>query len=497
MDDGTSGIPEYDSILGRQIYLIVETVNCRGKQLFCNVQSAPDSTLGSLTITSLTGNTDNLELVLGPSIWDSSSEPVTEVKTDFTCIVGELDILNNISGNRDHYINVYENPASSSYNIDHIDKAICKINLFPSDPTTFDTWSNNLATGIAALSITVQAEDGSELFFGNNSTLSDTPGEFLYENDEYDADARFRLVNRIAYDIFNANNTYNFLSMNGTNRKRVGRIENIFISSIADTDTINLSYRQVYYYYYDQIDNEHFICECQLYLPRRRSNGVILAQTSTIASIPAGHTSDQAAPAGGDAYWNYYYANGDIVVRDEHHAGDQPRNSTLSGPKDYGIVSYSEENDAAIIASLGINAEIVKMPEDLSISFTVNNVTTRILFTFTSTQRRYANHGCFAAFIGVLAQLSYTNVVSTGMCFEDATSYPSVSHPNGDSIDTVYLENQTKKRAIISAFSEWGFSYIISGTADTGDGADEHRADHNSHLHSGNFLDTNVHVLNR
>ena len=45
-----------------------------------------------------------------------------------------------------------------------------------------------------------------------------------------------------------------------------------------------------------------------------------------------------------------------------------------------------------------------------------------------------------AGFIGALAYFGKT-MICNGMCFEDATSYPSLSHPNGDSADTLYSTN--------------------------------------------------------
>ena len=275
--------------------------------------------------------------------------------------------------------------------------------------------------------------------------------------------------------------------MNGALRKKIGKIENNFTRDIADTDAINLPKRNVYFIYHDEIDNELLICECMMYRPRKRANGKNLPNitnpyNSNPANIPAGFTSSAAATVGGDAYWNYYYANGDIITRD---------NPAATGT-DYGIVKYP-------LFSNNINdvVDIVRMPNNLNKSYVVAGNNKSIIFSFSNTQRRYANPGCFAAFIGVLAELNYNDVESTGMCFEDATSYPSISHPNGDSIDTSYLTTVIKKHPIIASFKLWGFTNVISGLADLNDGAHHHQGDHNTHLHSGDFTDVNVHIINQ
>lgn len=111
------------------------------------------------------------------------------------------------------------------------------------------------------------------------------------------------------------------------------------------------------------------------------------------------------------------------------------------------------------------------------------------------------------------------------MCFGDATSYPSVSHPNGDSIDTRYLgttqtrgldfyplmSNYDSEREDVfaEAFRNWGFSEIGAGNEDDGRGGTpianfNHLANnvhfrnsaHNNHLHAGNLPDNVAYILN-
>lgn len=456
--------PTFDSLLGKEVYIVVETLYARNQELTLNVQPINNV---------LTGNTNDLELRVGTG---------NNYETDLLKIVGNYDHLrNNVNAD-------FTDPEKELFKIDHIDKAIIKVRLKPSVAATFESWTNNLQTNATNLRIVARLSSNANIFFGSDVSTPRLEDEFLSANDKYLV-ALFRIENRIVYEIFHGTNLWNFQSMMGALPRRVGRIDNLFIEQIADASPIIAS-RKVIFYYRDQLDNEHLVTECRLFKPRRRNNGVVLSNTTVNNLIPAGHTSNAAAPAGGDAFWNYYYGNGDVVTVDNPQPGDVPRNSGASGvPRDYGIVRYpvagNNANDVV---------EVIRMPDTLAFSFIVNQVDQQITYAFSNTQRRCANPGCFAAFLGILAQLNYNNVQSTGMCFEDGTSYPSVSHPNGDSIDTVYLETQLKRRAIIAAFKEWEFTQVISGTdaMHNGDGADLHSADHNSHLHSGNFDLTSV-----
>jgi hypothetical protein len=180
-----------------------------------------------------------------------------------------------------------------------------------------------------------------------------------------------------------------------------------------------------------------------------------------------------------------YYASHDNVTTYPADRRDEYDQIIVRGVHDNAIVSF--QLDVSNPAELRV--EIVKMPDQLHYVYKIGATNKMIHFTFFNTWRRFAHPGCFSAFIGVLAQLNYTNMLCTGMCFDDATSYPSVTHPNGDSVDTAHRGPLAEKRATVTAFRQFGFLSIISGddAEHLPDGADDHRDDHDDHLHSGGF----------
>ncbi|MEO8516563.1 MAG: PAAR-like protein [Flavobacterium sp.] len=126
--------------------------------------------------------------------------------------------------------------------------------------------------------------------------------------------------------------------------------------------------------------------------------------------------------------------------------------------------------------------EVVRMPD--SLNYQKNGVI--IAYTFSDTQRRYTSPGALAGFIGALAECGYTDVKTTGSCFKEGSCFPSVSHVNGKSIDTQYLDDSEQQKKIIASMKKFKFSIQITGTDAThsyvGTTHDSH---HNSHLHSG------------
>ena len=101
----------------------------------------------------------------------------------------------------------------------------------------------------------------------------------------------------------------------------------------------------------------------------------------------------------------------------------------------------------------------------------------------------------------VLAECSFTDIILTGSCFGDATSYPSVSHPNGDSLDLSYISRYSEQvdnqdQTLINAFDSWGFSQIITGSTQTWLQSDRQNRFHNDHLHVGNFISNLIAEIN-
>ena len=80
----------------------------------------------------------------------------------------------------------------------------------------------------------------------------------------------------------------------------------------------------------------------------------------------------------------------------------------------------------------------------------------------------------------------------------NATSYPSVTHPNGDSVDTTYLSTLAIEQTKVNAFRDHYFTNILRGSnswypnlVDTA-----YSNVHNDHLHSGDFDSSLVVVMN-
>ncbi|TWP27373.1 hypothetical protein ETU09_07980 [Apibacter muscae] len=85
------------------------------------------------------------------------------------------------------------------------------------------------------------------------------------------------------------------------------------------------------------------------------------------------------------------------------------------------------------------------------------------------------------------------------MCFGDGTSYPSVSHNNGRSVDTRYLSSSKDEKKKVLAFKKFFFTDIITGTSGWYAGLPSHKHfdDHNDHLHTGVIDTSKVKVIKK
>lgn len=187
--------------------------------------------------------------------------------------------------------------------------------------------------------------------------------------------------------------------------------------------------KHIDYYYVDKNKVEHFIATAAASMVQKRKNGI-----KDLPSILNGYTSKHEYPKGGNAQVGYSYPNGDIVVK-----GTQ-----------FGIRKYPIDKG---------KIQLIRMPDELN----YESDDFQITYRFQNSQRRYCNPMCFAGFIGALADINLSNIVCTGMCFGDATSYPSVSHPNGDSADTGYLSTLELEQKKVDAFKKFGFTRIYRG----------------------------------
>ena len=384
----------------------------------------------------LTGNTDTLSLMKFDPAAAAGSEYVAS--TLLTATVGNFDALNNIDGSYEHYTNLETN---------HADKAIVKLQIRPNTRATFDTWATNLGTAARSLEVVVERHDKQACAFRTNT--EEIMGAQTFLNS--DVEGWFRIVNRVIFTTYHAANTYNILELNAGTRKRLAKIEN-------NTAT------QAVYFYYNQHDVEIEVATCDLSSVLGRTNG------TRLQNVPSGYISQAPAPAGGEAQTNYYYANGNIVTSGTNTANPIVR---------YGVMAT--------------NVTLVRMPDSLGI----NSNGTVIDYVFSGTQRRFCNPQCFAAFVGALAQFGQ-RMTSTGMCFGDATSYPSVSHPNGDSVDTTYASTLATEQLKVNGFHDYGFAHILRGQNGWKAALQNstYHTYHETHLHSGDFNDAFLQILN-
>ncbi|GAA3771747.1 hypothetical protein [Flavobacterium ginsengiterrae] len=208
------------------------------------------------------------------------------------------------------------------------------------------------------------------------------------------------------------------------------------------------------YVYHDKSNNEHEICTVKWFMVDKRNNGTI------ISSIPQGHIHTYNYPSGGNAQVAYVYANGDVCV---------------SGTT-YGYRKYPKGEG---------KVPLLRMMDNLS--YEKDDV--KIFYSFRSSQRRYCNPDAYAGFIGALAKLGREDVLCTGMCFDDATSYPSVTHPNGDCADTAYYSTLSLEQKKVNAFKDFHFEKIYRGSGSWYSSlvGTIYSSGHEDHLHSGEF----------
>jgi len=460
-------------VLGREVYVVLEVQDHY-------LSTAANFDLSIMTVDeNLTGTADE-----SLSLIQNGSE-----RSVFTSQIGNTDALNPEEG---------ENPYGNLE--DYNNFLIYKVSVRPESRETFDIWAENIseATNPPSLKLQLKSEDESTFMMidGDYSTIN-TVLQFHSITPPLAEAGLVTIENKLVYEIYHEDNSFNSLEGNysitrGDDTtenidKRIGRIEND-------------SSEEAVYFYHDQDDNEYEICTGELSNVRRRANGVryetqqLNTQTGQMqmmpsATPPPGFISQEAAP-GGDADTNYHYTNGRIATTGNYNAR---------------YYNYASNNENDLV-------QLVRMPD--SINFSENSIT--ISYTFYDSQRRFCNPGCFAAFIGILAETGFTSVESTGMCFGDATSYPSVTHPNGDSIDTRYLGTTNTRGLTLNAllnnydsdseedfaqaFVNWGFTEVLAGNNAMFNGLENivHRRNgsHNNHLHAGNFPDNRIDNLN-
>lgn len=387
-DHQNQNIP-YDSILGKTVYLIMETSNMQNLSIDAVIRPSANT---------MTENTDTLQLMrfVSPNRY--------EVQRLFTVQVGNFDVLNNRDGSHAHYTNLQA---------DHINKAIIKLQLRPDGRATFDDWTRRLANGSINLEVAVERTDNNACAYKDGQEEVNGAGIFL--NDDT---GRFRVVNKNIYNIHHGSNTYNTLPEISTNPSRRRRIQKV----------VNAQSNEVIFFYYDQNDNEHRICARtkESVTRKRRVNTIPLLAQRGALSQTIDFTANRAAGEQIDAHQLLVYANGTLGdgATDKWYA-NQPGNVDLV--------------DMDILANAGVGPQIFE-------AFNYNQNGVIIRYGFQHTRRRSIQPDLFAGFLGSLAQFRQEGhnhyIVSQGFSYSDASCYPSAEHVNGEAGDLNLLTTQ-------------------------------------------------------
>ncbi|SCC30798.1 hypothetical protein [Gilliamella intestini] len=230
--DGQNNLITYDSILGKTVYLVLETQNLTpNEQIRVEIQSE-----------SLTGNTNALEVM-----YFNASRQYTSAQT-LTAVVGNFDALNNNTGSCP-----YTNLAGHSH------RAIIKLQLRPSTRAIFDEWATRLGTANGTVQVRVQRNRGN-CAYGNSNRETSDGSTFLSA-----AEQQFRVVNRSLYCIYHRDNTFNFHSSIQNTRKKIGEVKSYYTLNNQNVNT-----QKTAYYFYDANDNETLLYEFE-----RNTHGMI------------------------------------------------------------------------------------------------------------------------------------------------------------------------------------------------------------------------------
>ncbi|MCT2561589.1 hypothetical protein [Chryseobacterium herbae] len=453
----------YDAILGKTVYLIIETSNMTNLSIDAVIRPSANT---------MTENTDTLQLMrfVSPNRY--------EAQRLFTVQVGNFDALNNREGSHGHYTNLQS---------DHINKAIIKLQLRPDSRATFDEWTRRLADASINLEVAVERTDNNPCAYKDGQEEVNGAGIFL--NDDT---GRLRVVNKNIYTIHHGSNTYNTLAVISTNPERRRRIQKVR----------NTHSTEVIFFYYDQNDNEHRICARtkETVTRKARVNTIpTVAQRGTLLQT-IDYTANIAAGEHIDARRLLIYSNGTLGdgTADKWYANQQ---------ENVELVNMD------ILENAGVGPQIFE-------AFNYNQNGVRIRFGFQHTRRRSIQPDLFAGFLGSLAQFRQEGhnhyIVSQGFSYADASCYPSIEHVNGAAGDLNLLTTQQNGTNTILTAADFDydnevilrnilfdFGFVLgrsenfsnTGNASTADNANTrlphttHTATprHNNHLHIHGF----------
>jgi len=218
-----------EGILGRDVYVIVET-----EDFYDEDQPMVSTERESIIINLKSGDT-NLQV---------QNYLEQDGANGITVAVGDLTALNDNEGNCP-----YSNTA------EFMDKAILKVAIRPGTRAEFDNWAQDVNNEDEVyLTINVKPED-EEIIFTYGFSFTQNSGSYP---DGYDfTENTYTLENKNVYEIYNQDNAYNFNDNfndygNTSRRKPISKIE-------------NESTNDVVYFYKDLNDNEHEVCNREIF----------------------------------------------------------------------------------------------------------------------------------------------------------------------------------------------------------------------------------------
>jgi len=323
---------------------------------------------------------------------------------------------------------------------------------------------------------------------------------------------------RVNYTIDNNTQNVSYLTNQGFKLRAAVLRYHIYYQSAEVSKNIIDNPVKANYIYHDKYGRIHNVCTCDVLKIDRRGSATRYANT------PGNPPSD----------WNYPndIPNGFIKVieittgscrRIYHFADGHPHYGQAISSTSTGLTGGTKRRYPKIN---GRSAFIVHMPRYpfsynnpaqgiqnvdglnyFSESNNPNQEDTLIRFSYYRTEREYCNPDLFASFIGVLGEHNYIDVQCSGICFEDGTSHPSVSHNNGFSVDTKYFRDdfaieirgnansatydEDREEAFGKSFKKFHFlaSKTRKGTLGIFDNlfGDARDGNHNHHYHCGSF----------